>query len=159
MSLRNGPSLDDDMISPWRSLRLRVRLTPKKKKSGGREEKLTEKTEKVLSSQKASFDWAIKIGRWLSTNGLKLFLQFRYNKTPVFALPPDWLPYYVEWILSFPRAPLGSVSVQVWSSVCAAAVRLVFETVTFVVTWVGGWIQQQKSGKTATPMAATKKAQ
>ena len=118
------------------------------------------KTEKVLSGQKASFDWAIKIARWLSTTGLKLFLQFRYNKTPVFALPPGWLPYYVEWILSFPRAPMGSVSVQVWSSVCAAAVRLIFETVTFVVTWVVGWIQQQKSGKTATPVAAaTKKAQ
>ena len=55
---------------------------------------------------------------------------------------------------------MGSVSVQVWSSVCAAAVRLIFETVTFVVTWVVGWIQQQKSGKTATPVAAaTKKAQ
>ncbi|KAF7716663.1 Protein get1 [Penicillium ucsense] len=77
---------------------------------------------KKISSQKTSFDWSVKSARWLSTNGLKLFLQFWYSKTPVFALPPGWFPYYVEWILSFPRAPLGSVSVQVWNNVCATAV-------------------------------------
>lgn len=54
---------------------------------------------------------------------------------------------------------MGSVSVQVWSSVCAGAVRLVAEIVSFVVTWVMGFIQQQGSRKTATPEAAMKKAQ
>ncbi|EPS28932.1 Protein get1 [Penicillium oxalicum] len=77
---------------------------------------------KLVSSQKTSFDWSVKSARWLSTNGLKLFLQFWHSKTPVFALPPGWFPYYVEWVLSFPRAPLGSVSVQVWNNVCATAV-------------------------------------
>ena len=35
------------------------------------------------------------------------------------------MPYYVEWLLSFPRAPLGSVSIQVWAGACAAVVSLV----------------------------------
>ena len=83
--------------------------------------------DKTISTQKSSFDWSVKTARWLSTNGLKLFLQFWYSKTPVFALPSDWFPYYVQWVLSFPRAPLGSVSIQVWSNVCATAIAVVAE--------------------------------
>ncbi|KAJ5683251.1 CHD5 domain protein [Penicillium macrosclerotiorum] len=80
---------------------------------------------KTISAQKTSFDWSVKSARWLSTNGLKIFLQFWYSKTPVFALPAGWFPYYVEWVLSFPRAPLGAVSIQVWSNVCATAIALI----------------------------------
>ncbi|KAL4921122.1 protein get1 [Aspergillus aurantiobrunneus] len=86
-----------------------------------------------LSSQKSSFDWFVKIARWLSTTGLKIFIQFRYSKTPVFALPGGWLPYYVEWMLAFPRAPHGSVSVQIWNSVCATAVTVIAEIITGAV--------------------------
>ncbi|EAW10100.1 guided entry of tail-anchored proteins factor 1 [Aspergillus clavatus NRRL 1] len=81
----------------------------------------------ALTSQKTSFDWAVKIARWLSTSGLKIFLQFYYSKTPVFALPAGWFPSIVEWMLSFPRAPRGSVSVQVWNSVCATAIAVMAE--------------------------------
>ncbi|KAL5334448.1 WRB/Get1 family [Aspergillus crustosus] len=89
-----------------------------------------------LSSQKSSFDWFVKIARWLSTNGLKIFIQFRYSKTPIFALPGGWFPYPVEWVLSFPRAPQGSVSVQVWNSVCATAVTVIADIVTGAVLQV-----------------------
>ncbi|KAB8201158.1 CHD5-like protein [Aspergillus parasiticus SU-1] len=89
-----------------------------------------EQLNKTLMAQKSSFDWSVKIARWLSTNGLKIFLQFWYSKTPVFALPEAWIPYYVQWILSFPRAPMGSVSVHVWNSVCATAVSVTAEMVT-----------------------------
>lgn len=108
--------------------------------------------DKALSSQKSSFDWGVKIARWVSTSGLKLFLQFRYNSTPVFALPPGWFPYYVEWVLAFPKAPMGSVSVQVWSSVCAVAVRVVAEILSSVLLWVGSRIQQKR----AVPVEAKK---
>ncbi|KAJ5665658.1 Protein g.t1.c1 [Penicillium maclennaniae] len=86
-----------------------------------------ESMNKLVSAQKTSFDWSVKTARWLSTNGLKIFLQFWYSKTPVFALPAGWFPYYVEWILSFPRAPLGSVSIQVWSNVCATTIGVMAE--------------------------------
>lgn len=86
--------------------------------------------DKLLMAQKTSFDWGIKIVRWISTNGFKVFLQFYYSKTPVFTLPPDWFPYYVQWVLSFPRAPLGSVSIQVWSSVCARAIAAMADVIT-----------------------------
>ncbi|PYI20949.1 hypothetical protein BO86DRAFT_11824 [Aspergillus japonicus CBS 114.51] len=85
---------------------------------------------KELASQKSSFDWGVKAVRWIGTSGLKFFLQFWYSKTPVFMLPEGWVPYYVAWILSFPRAPFGSVSIQVWSNVCATAITTLAEIVT-----------------------------
>lgn len=110
-------------------------------------------TDKTISAQKTSFDWSVKSARWLSTNGLKIFLQFWYSKTPVFALPVGWFPYYVEWVLSFPRAPLGSVSVQVWSNVCATAVAFLGEL-------IGAMLVQLISKKDAVPVGAeAKKAQ
>lgn len=95
-------------------------------------------TDKSLSAEKTSFEWSVKTARWLSTNGLKIFLQFYYSKTPVFALPAGWFPYYVEWVLSFPRAPLGSVSTQVWSNVCATAIAVVAEVLGALLVQVVG---------------------
>ncbi|GLA31288.1 GET complex subunit get1 [Aspergillus niger] len=88
---------------------------------------------KQLVSQKTSFDWGVKIVRWFGTSGLKFFLQFWYSKTPVFHLPEGWLPYYMAWLLSFPRAPMGSVSIQIWSNVCATAITTMAEVVTAVL--------------------------
>ncbi|KAJ5081467.1 hypothetical protein NUU61_009731 [Penicillium alfredii] len=110
---------------------------------------------KTLTSQKASFDWTVKTARWLSTNGLKIFLQFWYSRTPVFALPAGWLPYYVEWMLSFPRAPVGSVSIQVWSSVCAATIAVLTEIVGSVLVLVAG----RKKEPVPASSAGAKKAQ
>ncbi|KAG2420606.1 hypothetical protein HFD88_000219 [Aspergillus terreus] len=108
-----------------------------------------EKINKTLNAQKTSFDWSVKIARWLSTNGLKIFLQFWYSKTPVFALPQAWFPYYVEWVLSFPRAPMGSVSIQVWSNVCATAISVLAEIVTAAF--------MQMASRTTVPVAAEAK--
>ncbi|BDD61179.1 GET complex subunit get1 [Monascus purpureus] len=111
-----------------------------------------ESINKTITSQKTSFDWTVKIIRWLSTVGLKIFIQFYYTKVPVFELPPDWFPYYLEWILAFPRAPMGSVSVQIWSGVCAASIALIAEVVTST-------FQQVKTGLTKSPEAEAKKTQ
>lgn len=91
----------------------------------------------------------MRIARWLSTNGLKIFLQFYYTKTPMFALPEGWLPYPVEWVLSFPKAPVGTVSIQMWSNVCAAAIALFAEI-------LGGVIVQLVRKPAAPPKAQSK---
>ncbi len=36
------------------------------------------------------------------------------------------MPAYVAFLLAFPRAPRGSVSVQVWGIACATVVQIVF---------------------------------
>lgn len=40
-------------------------------------------------------------------------------------MPEGWVPGYVEWGLSFPKAPIGSVSIQVWSFAVGQVVNLV----------------------------------
>ena len=35
------------------------------------------------------------------------------------------MPWYIEWILSFPRAPIGSVSIQIWGIACLTVIQLV----------------------------------
>lgn len=51
----------------------------------------------------------------------------------MFWLPHGWFPYYVEWFLSFPRAPLGSVSITAWQAACAGVLTLVAETIGAIV--------------------------
>ena len=39
------------------------------------------------------------------------------------------MPYYAEWLLSFPRAPLGSVSIQAWVLACGAVILLISDAI------------------------------
>lgn len=48
------------------------------------------------------------------------------------------MPYYAEWLLSFPRAPLGSISIQAWSLACAAIILLVSDALVATVVLVMG---------------------
>lgn len=80
--------------------------------------------------------------RWGGTNGLRFFLQFWFAKQPLFWIPRGWVPRYVEWILAFPRAPTGSVSIQMWGIACATAIQLVSSAVVAAVVLV----QEQKQG-------------
>jgi len=82
-----------------------------------------------LQDSKASFDKTFNLARWIGTTGLRLLLQFWYSKKPLFWIPQGWLPYYVEWLLAFPRAPTGSVSIQVWGIACVSVISLVSEGV------------------------------
>ena len=47
----------------------------------------------------------------------------------MFWLPYGWFPYYAEWLLSFPRAPLGSVSIASWQVACTGVVSLLSDTI------------------------------
>jgi hypothetical protein len=57
-------------------------------------------------------------------------------KEPMFWIPKGWVPYYAEWLLSFPRAPLGSVSVNVWVLACTAIITLVNDALVAVIALV-----------------------
>jgi hypothetical protein len=56
----------------------------------------------------------------------------------MFWLPHGWFPYYAEWIISFPRAPLGSVSIASWQLACAGIVTLLIDIFTFIFKSVLG---------------------
>ncbi|KAI1781148.1 CHD5-like protein-domain-containing protein [Hypoxylon cercidicola] len=104
-------------------------------------DKQLEQLEKMKSSHEASkakFDSTVNILRWLATTGLKFLLPFWYAKQPMFWLPQGWFPYYVEWILSFPRAPVGSVSIASWQTACTGVVLLFSDTITAILGLIVG---------------------
>ncbi|KAJ4423438.1 GET complex subunit get1 [Gnomoniopsis sp. IMI 355080] len=102
-------------------------------------DKLLEELEKMKSgidTTRASFDKTITALRWLSTSGARWIIPMWYAREPLFWLPHGWFPYYAEWIISFPRAPLGSVSVASWQLACTCVVALVSDTLGAVVKLV-----------------------
>lgn len=84
---------------------------------------------------------------------MKIFLPFWYSKHPMFWLPKGWFPYYVEWILSFPRAPHGSVSIVSWQLACNGVIMLISDTLTAVLGLVLGARLQER--KTTVPAQAS----
>jgi hypothetical protein len=95
--------------------------------------KLTNSIENTLDSTRANFNKIVGGLRWLGLNGFRMLLQFWFQKQPMFWIPQGWAPYYAEWLLSFPRAPMGSVSVQSWSIACLAVIQLVSDAVVAAV--------------------------
>jgi len=90
----------------------------------------------AVSSSRASFDTKASTIRWTCTTGLRFALQFWHAKTPVFTYPRGWFPWYVEWILGFPRCPYGGVSINVWSTACATVIALVGDVVVYLIQYV-----------------------
>jgi tail-anchored protein insertion receptor len=102
----------------------------------------------MLSSSRSTFDSRANMTRWILTSGVRLFLQFWHAKTPVFTFPRGWVPWYVEWTLAFPRAPSGSVSINVWSAACAAVLAVVGDTVGYLIVVVQGQgVKEKQNGK------------
>lgn len=91
---------------------------------------------------KTTFERVVMVLRWGGTNGFRFFIQFWYAKQPLFWIPRGWVPGYVEWILAFPRAPTGSVSIQMWGVACATAIQLVGAAVAAGVVI----LQEQRQG-------------
>jgi tail-anchored protein insertion receptor len=81
-------------------------------------------TEAAYEGTKIQFDNGVGYARFAATSGLKAVLPFWYAKQPMFWLPHGFFPYYVEWFLSFPRAPLGSISIATWQVACMGIIVL-----------------------------------
>lgn len=71
--------------------------------------------------------------RWFTTSAPHWLLPFWYAREPMFWLPHGWFPYYAEWLISFPRAPLGSVSVTSWQLACTGVIALARDAVEALV--------------------------
>ncbi|KAF1922073.1 protein get1 [Ampelomyces quisqualis] len=106
-----------------------------------------QKIDGSLRTHHTTFTSVVSTLRWVGTQGLRFVLQFWFAKSPMFWMPAGWVPYYAEWILSFPRAPLGSVSINVWGVACASMIALAAQGLAAV--WV---LVMQKQ----TPAAAEK---
>lgn len=65
-------------------------------------------------------------------------------------VPRGWVPGYVEWLLAFPKAPTGSVSIVTWDLSCQCVILMVKRAI--AATWMlamdgkgGGTPQEEKS--------------
>lgn len=87
----------------------------------------------------------------LLTKVPQYLLPFWYGKEPMFWLPYGWFPYYAEWIISFPRAPMGSVSAPSWQLACSGVVTLLSEIVVFIVKQIFAQPKAKMAQPTAKP--------
>ena len=89
--------------------------------------------EKGLDATRSKFDTYLTVLRLVLTRAPQYLIPFWYATQPMFWLPYGWFPYYAEWIISFPRAPLGSVSIASWQLACTGLIGLVTELITGVL--------------------------
>ncbi|KAL1838971.1 hypothetical protein VTJ49DRAFT_2016 [Mycothermus thermophilus] len=111
-----------------------------------------EKKKSSLDATRTRFDRYLTVTRLVSTRGLQWLLPMWYAREPMFWLPYGWFPYYVEWFASFPRAPLGSVSIVVWQWACTAMLALLIEAVVGVLGLVA--VGKEKKQKQKQPVPA-----
>ncbi|USW58713.1 Putative Get1 family, helix hairpin bin domain superfamily protein [Septoria linicola] len=104
-----------------------------------------EKEASASQSFKSTFISIVSKLRWLGTQGVNFLLNTYYSKTPMFWLPQGWVPYYAEWVLSFPRAPLGGVSVNVWAIACGSVIAMVTELAVAAWALKEGKVQEGKN--------------
>ncbi|KAL1901503.1 GET complex subunit get1 [Sporothrix stenoceras] len=95
-----------------------------------------EKKKTSLASGRRSFDTAVTVLRFALTRGLQFLLPFWYAREPMFWLPYGWFPGYAEWLVSFPRAPRGSVSITSWQLACTGVLVLLKDTILALVALV-----------------------
>ncbi|TAQ83597.1 hypothetical protein B7494_g8073 [Chlorociboria aeruginascens] len=127
-------------------------------------DKVLEQYEKIksdLNSTKSTFDRTVSALRWLGTTGVRTLLQFWCSKQAMFWIPKGWVPYYAEWLLSFPRAPIGSISINAWFIACAAMILLVSDAIVGVVglVMVDGLAQMPKGKGDPMKMPSEKSGQ
>lgn len=112
-------------------------------------------TEASLEAARTKFDRTLTTTRTVSTRGVQWFLPFWYSKEPMFWLPYGWFPYYIEWFASFPRAPMGSVSIVVWQWACTAVIALMIEAATAALVYVAA--KQSQKVRQPVPAQSEKK--
>jgi hypothetical protein len=98
--------------------------------------------------------------RFIILIGLRFLPGMYFSKEPMFWLPKGWFPMYVEWILSFPKAPMGSISVTMWAMACAGAIHFIAVDLRGLGTSLIEFVRTQKSTdqtKVKVPAQGTKK--
>jgi len=63
-----------------------------------------------VESHKTRFRRGAKVLLWVGTTGTKGLVQWWFNRQAVFWLPAGTFPYWVEYVLAFPKAPKGTAT-------------------------------------------------
>ncbi|KAJ2011731.1 GET complex subunit get1, partial [Coemansia sp. S85] len=103
--LRSVSSVDE--FARWAKMRRRL-------------DALSAKFERVssdLAIERTAFELYVNLVLRVVVYGSRAVINIYNYRTPVFYVPANWF-YPVLWFLSLPTAPMGSVSVSVWSFAC-----------------------------------------
>jgi tail-anchored protein insertion receptor len=87
---------------------------------------------------KSSFVFYINGARMLVTYGFQFYIQIRFSRHAIFWLPKGWLPWFGEWVVSFPAAPRGAVSLQAWQLACRAVIGMIADAILATVALLRG---------------------
>ncbi|CAH0050189.1 unnamed protein product [Clonostachys solani] len=112
--------------------------------------------EKSLEGSRSKFDNIFSALRLVLTKAPQFIIPFWYATEPMFWLPHGWFPYYAEWIISFPRAPLGSVSIASWQLACTGLLTLISDLITGIYGLVYSTSQAQAAPTTKEKSGARK---
>jgi len=82
-----------------------------------------EKLNSQIASNRTVFSIKFSSFIWISTTGAQFVIGWYYRKSAVFWLPQGWFGPLEYW-LSFPFAPEGSVSCGVWQMSCRRVIKL-----------------------------------
>ncbi|KAF9064735.1 WRB/Get1 family [Rhodocollybia butyracea] len=82
-----------------------------------------EKLNGEASSIKTSFTVKFSSAIWLCTTGAQFFVGWWYRKSAIFYLPPGWFGP-LGWVLAFPFAPKGAVSVGMWQMASRRVIKI-----------------------------------
>lgn len=108
-----------------------------------------------MESSRSKFDNYLTALRLILTKAPQYLIPFWFAKEPMFWLPHGWFPYYAEWIVSFPRAPLGSVSVASWQLACTGMIALISDLITGIYGLVASSKQKEEPMKAKSQAAPT----
>jgi len=84
----------------------------------------------------------------LVTYGFQFYIQIRFSRHAIFWLPKGWLPWFGEWVVSFPAAPRGAVSLQVWQLACRAVIGMIADAILATVALLRGQLAKGSGAET-----------
>ncbi|KAE9403877.1 hypothetical protein BT96DRAFT_750545, partial [Gymnopus androsaceus JB14] len=87
-----------------------------------------EKLSIEMSSVKNSFSLKFSSAIWICTTGAQFIITWWYRKSAIFYLPSGWFGP-LGWVLAFPFAPKGSVSVGMWQMASRRVIKIGERTV------------------------------
>ncbi|KAL2891372.1 Protein get-1 [Ceratocystis lukuohia] len=113
-----------------------------------------EKKKQSFDAVQAQYNTIINAVRLLITRAPQYIIPFWFSREPMFWLPKNLFPYYAEWFLSLPKAPLGSVSIGTWQVSCALAIKLVSDILVAIATFVATSVASKKKVPVGVPADA-----
>ncbi|KAL5615124.1 hypothetical protein BROUX41_005183 [Berkeleyomyces rouxiae] len=103
-----------------------------------------EKKKQNFDAVQSQYNTIINALRLLITRAPQYIIPFWFSREPMFWLPKNLFPYYAEWFLSLPKAPLGSVSIGTWQVACAIAIKLASDVLVMVFTTIIAGLASKK---------------